>query len=170
MMFLQKLQIIRRKSIWANVRGTSVIEFAVIAPAVLMMTFAAIEFGMILYLRSGVEAVTHDAARLAITGSGLTSNNKRDAYIKGYLKKELDQIVIVKQGYEISSQVFTTLGGVAPIGGGAAPPLSTGSANDIVRYTVTMNYQYITPLAQLIGVTVGSAKIQSTVFVKNEAY
>jgi Flp pilus assembly protein TadG len=61
----------RRKGCWLGLpsrvvgdqRGTSILEFALIAPVLLTMTIGAVDFGRMFYVRQGLEYATEEAAR-----------------------------------------------------------------------------------------------------------
>lgn len=62
-------------------KGTSIVEFALIAPVFLLAFFAAIQIGIIMVLQNALEAAAREAARYGITGQA-ASGLSRDESIK----------------------------------------------------------------------------------------
>ncbi len=151
-------------------RGVTAIEFAFLAPIMFLLLFATIEFGLILYMRSGIEAATHDAARYAITGQKYGTNQNKDAGLRKLLEEKLNLYMIVKQDYTIKSEIYGSISQLSGSASNKGVAVKFGGSDDIVKYTVTMDYKYLTPLGYFIGLTAGQTRIQSVVFVKNEGY
>ena len=59
---------VKRGALAANQQGSSLIEFALAAPLVVLMIVGAIEFGMIMFVSTLMESALRDAARFGITG------------------------------------------------------------------------------------------------------
>ncbi len=51
-------------------RGTTVVEFALVVPIVLMFTFAAVEFARVVLIRHSVDNAVYEAARIGIIPGG----------------------------------------------------------------------------------------------------
>jgi len=59
-------------------RGAAAVEFAVVAPLVFLLFFAAIEFGRVLMVVNGLETAARDGCRLAIS-RGTTERDVKKA-------------------------------------------------------------------------------------------
>lgn len=77
-----------------NERGSPAIEFAFVAPAVLMMLVAIIEFGMIMVVDLTMENALRDASRFGITGQ-TPSEGGRDDFIVALINNHLLNVVDV---------------------------------------------------------------------------
>jgi Flp pilus assembly protein TadG len=59
------------RSGWRSRRGASVLEFAMIAPVVILLSIATIEFGYILTVQNLLELSARKASRTGLTGKNL---------------------------------------------------------------------------------------------------
>ncbi|WP_198022282.1 TadE/TadG family type IV pilus assembly protein [Candidatus Odyssella acanthamoebae] len=63
------------RSIMGRESGTSIVEFALVAPFFILALFAALQIGLILLVQNALDTSAREASRLGITGqttSGVT--------------------------------------------------------------------------------------------------
>jgi Flp pilus assembly protein TadG len=134
--------------------GASAIEFAIVAPSLMLLLAGFIEIGIIIFVSSAVESGTNMSARIGITGyNGTTaSNTVNDQAIRiNFIKDQIynitgaliskDKVIISVNTYGNYSDINTTAG----IEG-------AGSGGDIVVYKTSYKYLIVTPLlGRLIG-------------------
>lgn len=150
-------------------RGVTIIEFALIAPVFLALIFTTIEFSLILFLRGSIEDATHQVARLGITGSTYGQSGDRQEILMGMLEERLQGIVFNPENFTITSEVYANYNNATE--GNAEDNTGNvfGGSNQVVRYQVTYQHDYITPVGTMVDLGTGLT-ITSTVFVKNEEF
>lgn len=119
-------------------RGAAAIEFALIAPLLFMLVFAIIDFGF------GIHAwdATHNAAR---EGARFGAVNPSTSQIEARVRRAsdfLDQSVM-------SVNVQCAAEGSSSFG--ACGSGSSWVEGDVVRVTVSYQYNYMTPLPSMVG-------------------
>lgn len=91
---MKKLITNKIKKLRSNTRGAMAVEYALIAPAFLAMTFGMIETGRILMVNSYLEGAVTEATRISLTGSVPDGYNSTEEYIRAYLNSTLDTVGI----------------------------------------------------------------------------
>ena len=181
---------VRALSLAMHDDGVTAIEFALLAPVLLLMLMGILEFSMISFTSSVMEGATALTARLGKTGyvpNSMTRDqeiiNSIDDKTSGLLDKNL--ITIVTKAYSS----FAAIGGepclTATCGAGAAgtdyidvngngkwdPDLGQvglGGPGDTVVYTVSYPWPIMTPImSAVIG---GTYNITARTVVRNEPY
>lgn len=163
-------------------RGSSAVEFAIVAPLFLALTFSILEAGYFYFVESAVEAANARAARLIRTGQAQTNAISRDAFF--------DEVCdVVKLFGDCNDKLtvdvarFSTFAQLAadtadPVCRDADPdaidaiPYQAGGARDIVRVRICYMHTSINPglglnLEKAKG---GATKMFSTVIFRNEPY
>jgi Flp pilus assembly protein TadG len=154
-------------------RGTTIIEFAVVAPVLLMIIMGGMEIGHLGY----VKGITRAALQVAARDSGLESNsssqNAVDAALRDRIKTVIPNASISIQrrcytdftdvntpedfndsngnGLYDPNECFTDMNGNARWDADRGRSNSQGGADDVVLYTVSVSYNKIFPLWKLIG-------------------
>jgi hypothetical protein len=65
-MFNRKIGIARRRALRRPARGTAAVEFAVIAPLMMLFTYGLVEIGNFMMVKSQAVQATREGARLAV--------------------------------------------------------------------------------------------------------
>ncbi len=175
-----------------DTRGVSAIEFAFIAPVLMLLLFGILEFGMIMTVQSVMEGATANSSRLGKTGY-VAASKTREETIRDAISDRVsalinpDQLTITSKFYsqfdEINdpepytdangnghydvSETYSDINGNAQWDAdmGAA---GYGAAGDIVVYTISYPWQVMTPImSDIIGQTV---TLTTHAVVKNEPY
>lgn len=60
------------KGLGSREEGASTVEFAIVLTVLLLILFGTIEFGIAFNRKQGLQAATHEGARLASTGASMT--------------------------------------------------------------------------------------------------
>lgn len=154
-------------------RGTTIIEFAVVAPVLLLIIVGGMEVGHLGY----VKGITRAALQVAARDSGLEDNNSSQAAVDAKVRDRIKtvipnaQIDISRRSYTDFTDVntpedfndsnanglydpnecFTDMNGNARWDQDRGRSNSQGGADDVVVYTVSVSYNKIFPLWQLIG-------------------
>ena len=94
-----------------NERGAFVLEYALLAPLFMAITFGSIEMGRILMVYSTMEGAVTEATRIAMTGSIPDGYDTTDAYIQDHVKQSLENVG-VDAGVTISMKVYDSFSDV----------------------------------------------------------
>lgn len=159
-----------RRRIATNEEGASAIEFAIVLPVLLLFLMGTIEYCYVFYLRGSIETVTHQTARMAMTGARYTGvGGDREAELADSLNKGLGKIAGLNPAKtSIERRVYRHLTAVRT---GSVTGTGFGGSGEIVRYIIRYDYEFITPLANLASGSIENRlSLTSTVFIKNEVF
>ncbi len=93
------------KKIVQNDVGSFTLEYALLAPVFLMLTFGSMEIGRILMVYAALEGAVTESTRISITGNIPDGYATVDAYIEDYVKDSLNTVG-VDAGVTISMKVY----------------------------------------------------------------
>ncbi len=155
--------------------GALAIEFAVLAPVLIILLMGIVEFGLIMFANTVLEGATSMGARIGKSGTGGTGGT-REQYIRNQIKTlsggllDPNNVVITTQPYPTYSTsgsppaepcITPTCGGgtagvdYTDLNGNGVYDLvrsDAGLGGDVVVYRSTYNWPLKTPLiAQIIG-------------------
>jgi len=173
----------------ADNRGVTVVEFALIAPALCMTLLAFTDFGYRSYTESVLQGALLEAARAATVG------DKTGAQIDAQVNDSLASfsngatVTIVKKSYADFSGVRTPekiTQDTAPLnqynsgdcyqdsnGNGSYDTdrgrSGLGGADDIVDYQVTITFPRLVPLGSFLGLS-NTQTIKSSTVLRNQPY
>lgn len=181
--------------LWREDKGVTAIEFAVVAPVLLLLVLGIIEFATIMVVYNTMEGATAASSRLGktgYTGTGITrqqtilnaitdragsllDSSKLSVTSKFY--KQYDQINDPEpfidtngNGTHDSGENFTDVNGNAQWDADMGAS-GYGSAGDVVVYTVSYPWQLMTPIiSTIIGDSSGVFTITTHAVVKNEPF
>jgi Flp pilus assembly protein TadG len=143
----------------APTAGTSILEFAMVAPMVLLLLFAVFDFARLFYVEMNLQNAVREAGRFGITGNHLSDPNH-----PGQTLSRVNSIIQVAQqaaiGLDVSNiQISSASGGKG----------SAGGPGDTLIISLTTNLKLMTPIvAQFF--TNGSYTFTVGVTVKNEPF
>jgi Flp pilus assembly protein TadG len=171
------------RSLRRDQRGVTLVEFAMISPALCLVLIGILDLGYRAYVGSIVQGALHEAARMATVG-GVTQA-QIDARVQGRLQAFSRNATITTN--QMSYAEFTDVRlperlvvDTPPLGvynqgdcfedanGNGTYDLDrgrggTGGADDVVLYEVTMTYPRLLPMAGLLGwsedVTINSSTV-----------
>lgn len=163
-------------------RGSSAVEFALIAPLFFALTFSVIESGYFFFIDSAVNAANAKAARLIRTGQAQAGSISRDAFfgeicdVVRLFGDCAERLTVDVARYSTFSELAADV--AAPVCRDAeqdaidAIPYETGAARDIVRVRVCYLHKSFNPGLglNLERATGGAVKIFSTTIFRNEPY
>lgn len=151
--------------------GVTIIEFAMILPALCVTLFGIFEIGYKMYVASVVQGALHDAARMATVGNITTA--QVDARVRTRLNEFSNGATIATntRSYDDFTHVATPeriTNDIAPLNrynvGDCYEDYNrnaqydtdrgrsgTGNADDIVRYEVSITYPRIFPIYNFLG-------------------
>jgi Flp pilus assembly protein TadG len=189
-----RLQVVPDAHRAADESGATAIEFAMIAPVLLAALFGIVEFGLALAADIVLKNATQDAARMGRTGF-VSAGSTQDETVRTIVRDragafmDADRLTIESLAYS----GFDTLRKPEPFvdanGNGVRDDgenftdvngngkwdadqgtLGYGGTSEVVVYTVTYPWQFLTPLiGDLVG-TDGTLTLKATAVVQNEPY
>lgn len=162
--------------------GSSAVEFALVAPLFLALTFSVLEAGYFFFIESAVEAANAKAARLIRTGQAQTNSISRDEFFNEIcdvvkLFGDCNERLTVDVA-RFDSFADLAADAAAPVCRDADPddvaaiPYQAGGERDIVRVRVCYLHKGINPGLglNLQKAPDGSVKMFSTTIFRNEPY
>lgn len=164
---------LRRLGIARNDRGTTIVEFAVVAPVLLLIIIGGMEIGHIGYIRGITQAALQVAARDSGLESGTGFQKTIDARVRAHIHTVIPKarIDIDRRSYSNFTNVgtpedfndsnangrydahecFTDMNGNGRWDTDRGRANDQGSADEVVLYTVSVTYDKVFPLWKLIG-------------------
>jgi Flp pilus assembly protein TadG len=171
-----------QRQFWAARDGASAVEFSLVLPLFLALTFSIIEAGYYYFVESAVEAANTKAARLIRTGQAQTTALSRDAFydeicdvvaIFGDCNKQLTVDVARFSSFsELAADISAPVCRDADPDDVNALPYSVGAARDIVRVRVCYLHKSFNPGLglNLEKTNAGALRMISTSIFRNEPY
>ncbi|MEH7912029.1 TadE family protein [Rhizobium laguerreae] len=182
------------KQFCASEDGATAVEFAIIAPVLIFITFAIIETGVAFAADILLKNATYDAARTGRTGF-ISENSTQDATVKQKIRSEAgmlmdaDKLVITSlsyKGFDVlkkpepfidkngngvrdNGENFTDVNGNAVYDKDQGATGYGGTAQ-VVIYTVTYPWTFHTPLLNRLIGDDGTVELTATAVVQNEPY
>lgn len=174
--------------------GVSAIEFAVVAPTLLLLLFGTIEFSLIMMVRSVMEGATAASSRLGKTGYTADGKTREETILQAVTDRagaliDTSKLTIQSKFYKEFQQIndpepytdantngtydlgetFTDINGNTVWDADMATS-GYGSAGDIVVYTISYPWTILTPITPNFIGTEGVVTITTHAVVKNEPY
>jgi Flp pilus assembly protein TadG len=162
--------------------GSSAVEFALVAPIFLALTFSIIEAGYFFFVSSAVEAANAKAARLIRTGQAQAGSISREAFFEE-ICDTVELFGDCNERLTVDVARFATFAALAadiaaPVCRDAdtdavdAIPYQTGGAREIVRVRVCYLHKSFNPGLglNLDRAADGRVKMFSTSIFRNEPY
>lgn len=174
-----------------NSAGVTAVEFALVTPVLLMMTFGIFDLGHNMYTHSMLQGAVQQAARKAtIEGAGAYSD-ELDALVTQAVHSVSPYATLTfdRRAYANFSEVsqpedYTDLDGDSTCNNGEPYEDANGSgtwdadrgvegqggARDAVLYTVTISYRRLFPVAQFIPGQTEDFTMQAKAVLRNQPY
>ena len=178
-------------------RGAALMEFAFVAPVLLVVIMGLLDFGYDLYAKAVFEGVVQKAARDATLedNANVASSTLIDTKVKNAFKNMNASVTDGSFSFTRRNfKDFSNAGKMEPStgpGGLCAPPLGgttytyvdlnnsnswddgavdgQGGANDVVLYTATVTYRAIFPINALFGAPM-TQTIRASTVLRNQPY
>lgn len=185
-------QFLRR--LWRASDGVSAIEFAVIAPVLLLLIFGIVEFATIMLVANIMENATSISSRLGKTGYVAGGKSRSDTIRDSVIARaggliDAGKLTITSKYYEQFDQIgdaepwndanhngLAEVGEYTDINGNGQYDADMGlagfgDAEDIVVYTIRYPWGIMTPIMrEIVGDAQGEFPITAHAVVKNEPY
>ncbi|MXO68173.1 pilus assembly protein [Altererythrobacter marinus] len=173
--------------------GVTIIEFAIVAPVLLVFIFGILDLGHGLYMQSVLQGTVQNAGRDAGLESGRVGQAAIDADVRERIKAVMpylddDDIAIERQNYETFSDVdvpedFDDMNGSGAYddnecftdrnnNGQWDPDVGAdglGGADDVVQYEVTVTYDRLLPFWRMLDLP-HRGVAQATTVMRNQPF
>lgn len=172
-----------------DLRGATIIEFAIIAPVMMIVLMGLGDLLYQAYLQSILDGAVQKAGRDSSLEASALNQTALDAKVEAmvktiakqatltYNRRSYSTFALIKPEYFVdansdgihqATECFDDVNGNKQwdTDPGRA---SQGGANDVTRYTVTVNYPRVFPVAKLIGIA-ADGTLTSTTLLKNQPY
>jgi hypothetical protein len=172
---MQAFQRLRRSMLGARYlrnrfrKGTTAVEFAIIAPVFFLFFIGIVEISMIMLTQHLLENATYNASRLAKTGYVAAGKTQLET-VMDVIDRELGSLspLISVARLSFRSTVYGQLSQIDLPGQGAA---GLGAADQVVVYTVSYPWKVFTPMmSDIIADDNGIINLTSRIVVRNEPY
>ena len=137
--------------------GTNLVEAAIVAPLLIFLSFAIIDFAMLFSVYLALENGVSQASRYGVTGQSVAGAT-REASLIDAMKRATPTLTLNADNF-----TFTHLppGGTAWVSG-------TGGPNDVAKITVNYTWAFLTPIMRPLF-NDGSIKLTVESAMKNES-
>jgi Flp pilus assembly protein TadG len=181
----------RVRNLVGDESGVTVIEFAIVAPVMLLMLFGFFDLAHTAYARSVLQGAMQMAARNSTLETGLTSQAAIDAYVTNQVKSVVGSgatFSTTRLSYSDFSDVqhaepYSDTNGNGRYDRGECyqdvnrnaqwdsdmGASGQGGADDAVLYTMTVTYKRMFPMARMVGWPANQVISASTV-LRNQPY
>ncbi len=145
--------------------GVAAIEFALIAPAFILLLFGAIEVMMVMLTLSLAEGGLREAARFGVTGQEVDQDERQNKILE-IVDRNTHGLIEISEA-NVTMTVYPDFTGDD---GGVEGTPGAGAANDVVFYRLDYEWEYITPVFAVFAGLGESLQLSATVAVRNEPY
>ncbi len=161
---------IGRRSHVHGERGSTAVEFALVAPVFFLLIFAILEFGWYFFVEHTIHYATREGTRLALVGTQLNDPG-------GNPMSRVDSITsTIKDNAAMAVDPNSLLIKIYPVGADYADPgnwetiaNNAGAGGDYMRVRTRYTYTFITPLIKQFF-TGGQRVITASTLFRNELF
>ena len=149
----------------ADENGVAAIEMALTFPIIVWLTMAILELGIIFHISSLANFAANEASRMGKTGNNYGMQGSREQLTYNTIRRYLEPWMINSATLQVDSQAYGSFRDLGQAGRSG----SVGGANEIVIYTATLQWSYLTPLFATIT-RQPTLPITARVLTKNENF
>jgi Flp pilus assembly protein TadG len=152
-----------------GIRGSTIVEFAMVLPLFVLLLFGIIEFGRYFFVQHTVQFATREGTRLALVGGTLAgADGKLMTRAASIIKEIKDNASLAVNPSEISISIFPITANYSDPSGWDGQQ-NAGEPGDYMRVRTRYTYTFLTPL---IGkfFTGGASTIQAEATYRNELF
>lgn len=163
------MRLCRLKKCDQSRKGTTAIEFALIAPAFFLLFIGIMEISLIMLTQHLLENAAFNASRLAKTGYVAEGKTQLQT-VTEVINNELGSLSPLIDTGKITF-ITTSYGDLSNIGQPEQGTTGLGVAEEVVVYTVSYPWHVFTPLMrEAMGDETGTLNLTSRIVVRNEPY
>jgi Flp pilus assembly protein TadG len=140
-------------------RGSAFVEFALVAPILLLLMFGVLDFGRLFFTQLTLQHALREAGRFAVTGNKMAN--------PGGGSSKMSRVASIKQiAQQSAAGLDLTNIQIKSIHGGTN---HAGGPSDTVTISLTTNVKLLTPLVATFFPQ-GASKITASTTFKNEPF
>lgn len=143
-----------------DARGANLVEAAILAPFLLLLTFGVVEFAMLFYVYLALENGASQASRYGVTGQVL-QNQTREASVKAAMRRATPTLTLDDGAFSFSYM---------PLNGPPNWLNGIGGPNDISKVTINYTWTFVTPIIRPFFGSDGSIQLTVESAMKNESF
>ena len=178
------------KGLRRDQRGAAAVEFAMTAPILFLMIAGTLDMAQGYYVNTVLQGAVNSAARKSSLQSGQTSSSTLDSLVSDMIKNVMPKATVTfvrknyaeftsvgmpedftdtnKNGKYDSNECFVDMNGNS-VWDADMGKTGLGGANDVVVYTVTVNYNRLFGLGSYLGLPL-SQTVHATTILKNQPF
>lgn len=138
-----------RRSFRARMRGTSAVEFALIAPVLLFLLFVVVDFGVLFWVNLTMQYAVREGARYAVTGQSNLDPNSKNPQRYLAIVQEIKNSSMGLYNMVAPSYVITINGAAQNYSSSASYSSGMfGNPGDIVVLQLNCTWPLMTPFIQ----------------------
>lgn len=164
MLILQPFKSLIRRFIAAK-DGVAALEFALIAPAFILLLFGSFEVLMIMFTLTLAEGGLREAARFGVTGQEVDPVERQKKILK-IVENHTHGLIEISNA-NVTMTVYPDFTGDD---GGLEGTPGAGSSNDVVFYRLNYEWEYMTPVFAVFSGLGHNLPLSATVAVRNEPF
>lgn len=150
-------------------RGVTAIEFALVAPAFIILLIGITEISLVMLAEHLLENAAYNASRKAKTGY-IAEGKTQTETVMDVLLTRLSGLSPLLDPAKVSV-TWTSYGSLSDIGQPEQGIASMGTTSEVVVYTIAYPWKLFTPLVgQMIGNEDNVITLSSRIVVRNEPY
>lgn len=149
----------------ADTNGVAAIEMALTFPIIVWLTMGILELGIIFHISSLANFAANEAARMGKTGNTYGMQGSREQLTYNTIQNYLSPWMFNGTTLSVNSQAYGSLRDIGQPGRSG----SVGGSGEIVIYTATLQWNYLTPLFATLT-RQPTLPITARVLTKNENF
>jgi Flp pilus assembly protein TadG len=157
--------------------GVTLVEFALVGPLFLLLTFAIVDNGLVLFMQTVLDNATREAARQIEIGKvQLSGDTDGTGLFKTTLCNNLGGLIpcaSLQWRVQSDSTAFSNINSAVVVNGSGnmtSTGFNAGTAQSYVLVQVAYRQPYMVPLFARLSSATGNLLLVSTVAVQNEHY
>ena len=157
--------------------GVTMVEFALVGPLFLLLTFAIVDNGLVLFMQTVLDNATREAARQIEIGKvQLSGDSDGTGLFKTTLCDNLGGLIpcnSLQWRVQSNATAFSSMSATVAVNGSGnmtTTGFNAGTAQSFVLVQVAYKQPYMVPLLARLSSATGNLLLVSTVAVQNEHY
>lgn len=144
--------------------GSTVVEMALIVPAMVMLLLVVVEFGIMFTAQGLLDTAALRASRTGSTGFS-PNGSTREAYIRNFIADQAFGLLKADK-IGIAATAYSSFDDIGKQGKGTS---GFGTSGQVVEYKLSYPWKGITPLVSWL-VTSRTVNLSASLAVRNEAW
>lgn len=148
-------------------RGVSALEFALVAPLVILVVFFSLEVGIMMWADASLETTAMQVSRIGQLG--VPEGKTCEQEVRGMLEQKMGRWVYDPSSLRVDVRIYTPGEDISlpdPDDEDYQPVCDTGSRGDMVIYRLSFDRPGFTGVMAMLGTSV--FRIERTVIIQNE--